>query len=43
MRAARIQALHMAELLGQSIVVENVGAAAGQARQSAGRESPPDG
>ena len=29
--SARIQAQHMSELLGQPIVVENVGAAAGQA------------
>jgi putative tricarboxylic transport membrane protein len=41
--SARIQALHMAELLGQSIVVENVGAAAGQAGSLRVAKSPPDG
>jgi tripartite-type tricarboxylate transporter receptor subunit TctC len=41
--SARIQALHMGELLGQSIVVENVGAVAGQAGSSRVSKSPPDG
>ncbi len=41
--SARIQALHMSELLGQSIIVENVGAAAGQAGSSRVAKSAPDG
>jgi tripartite-type tricarboxylate transporter receptor subunit TctC len=41
--SARIQALHMSGLLGQTIVVENVGAAAGQAGSARVAKSPPDG
>src|SRR5262245_12097008 len=38
-----IQALHMGELLGQTIVVENVGAAAGIVGSQRVAKSPPDG
>lgn len=41
--SARIQALHMAELLGQTIVVENIGAVAGQVGSARVAKSPPDG
>lgn len=41
--SARIQALHMSELLGQTIVVENVGAVAGQAGSARVAKAPPDG
>jgi tripartite-type tricarboxylate transporter receptor subunit TctC len=41
--SARIQALHMSELLGQPIVVENVGAAAGQAGTARVAKAAPDG
>jgi len=41
--SGRIQALHMSELLGQTIVVENVGAAAGMAGSQRVAKSPPDG
>jgi len=41
--SARIQALQMGELLGQSIVVENVGAAAGTTGSLRVAKSPPDG
>jgi tripartite-type tricarboxylate transporter receptor subunit TctC len=41
--SARIQALRMGELLGQTIIVENVGAAGGQAGSSRVAKSPPDG
>jgi tripartite-type tricarboxylate transporter receptor subunit TctC len=41
--SARIQAQHMSELLGQSIVVENVGAAAGMAGSLRVAKAPPDG
>lgn len=41
--SARIQALHMSELLGQPIVVENVGAAAGQAGSLRVAKAAPDG
>jgi len=41
--SGRIQALHMGELLGQPIVVENVGAAAGMAGSQRVAKSPPDG
>src|SRR5712691_7576181 len=41
--SARIQAQHMSELLGQSIVVENVGAAAGMAGGLRVAKAPPDG
>jgi tripartite-type tricarboxylate transporter receptor subunit TctC len=41
--SARIQALAMAELLGQSIIVENMGAAAGMAGSSRVAKAPPDG
>jgi tripartite-type tricarboxylate transporter receptor subunit TctC len=41
--SGRIQALHMGELLGQTIVVENVGAAAGMAGSQRVAKSPPDG
>jgi tripartite-type tricarboxylate transporter receptor subunit TctC len=41
--STRIQAQHMSELLGQPIVVENVGAAAGQAGSLRVAKSPPDG
>jgi tripartite-type tricarboxylate transporter receptor subunit TctC len=41
--SARIQAQHMSELLGQSIVVENVGAAAGMTGGLRVAKAPPDG
>src|SRR5215813_4226240 len=41
--SGRIQALHMGELLGQTIVVENVGAAAGMTGSQRVAKSPPDG
>jgi tripartite-type tricarboxylate transporter receptor subunit TctC len=41
--SARIQALRMGELLGQTIVVENVGAAAGMAGGQRVAKAPPDG
>jgi tripartite-type tricarboxylate transporter receptor subunit TctC len=41
--SARLQALHMSELLGQPIIVENVGAAGGQAGSARVAKSPPDG
>ena len=41
--SARIQAQHMSELLGQPIVVENVGAAAGMAGSLRVAKSAPDG
>jgi tripartite-type tricarboxylate transporter receptor subunit TctC len=41
--SARIQAQHMSELLGQAIVVENVGAAAGMAGSERVAKSTPDG
>src|SRR3989454_6619176 len=41
--SARIQAQHMSELLGQSIVVENIGAAAGMAGGARVAKAPPDG
>ena len=41
--SARIQAQRMSELLGQSIVVENVGAAAGMAGGQRVAKAPPDG
>jgi tripartite-type tricarboxylate transporter receptor subunit TctC len=41
--SARIQALHMAELLGQSIIVENVGAAAGMVGSLRVAKAAPDG
>jgi tripartite-type tricarboxylate transporter receptor subunit TctC len=41
--SGRIQALHMGELLGQTIIVENVGAAAGMAGSQRVAKSPPDG
>jgi tripartite-type tricarboxylate transporter receptor subunit TctC len=41
--SARIQALHMGELLGQTIVVENVGAAAGTTGSLRVAKSAPDG
>jgi tripartite-type tricarboxylate transporter receptor subunit TctC len=41
--SARIQALHMGELLGQTIVVENIGAAAGMAGSQRVAKAPPDG
>jgi tripartite-type tricarboxylate transporter receptor subunit TctC len=41
--SGRIQALHMGELLGQTIVVENVGAAAGMAGSQRVAKAPPDG
>src|SRR5262244_3415579 len=41
--SGRIQALHMGELLGQTVVVENVGAAAGMAGSQRVAKSPPDG
>jgi len=40
---ARIQAQRMSELIGQSIIVENVGAAAGMAGGQRVAKSPPDG
>ena len=41
--SARIQAQRMGELLGQTIVIENVGAAAGMAGGERVAKSPPDG
>jgi tripartite-type tricarboxylate transporter receptor subunit TctC len=41
--SARIQAQHKSELLGQSIVVENIGAAAGMAGGLRVAKAPPDG
>jgi tripartite-type tricarboxylate transporter receptor subunit TctC len=41
--SARIQALHMGELLGQTIVVENVGAAAGMVGSQRVAKAAPDG
>src|SRR5262245_23390823 len=41
--SARIQALGMGELLGQSILVENVGAAAGMAGGARAAKAAPDG
>jgi tripartite-type tricarboxylate transporter receptor subunit TctC len=41
--SARVQALHMGELLGQTIVAENIGAAAGMAGSQRVAKSPPDG
>ena len=41
--SARIQAQRMGELLGQSMVVENVGAAAGMAGGARVAKAPPDG
>jgi tripartite-type tricarboxylate transporter receptor subunit TctC len=41
--SARIQAQHIGELLGQAIVVENVGAAAGMAGSARVAKAPPDG
>jgi tripartite-type tricarboxylate transporter receptor subunit TctC len=41
--SARIQAQHMSELLGASIIVENVGAAAGMAGGQRVARAPPDG
>ncbi len=41
--SARIQAQHMSELLGQSIIVENVGAAAGMAGGQRVAKAAPDG
>ena len=41
--SGRIQALHMGELLGQTIVVENVGAAAGMVGSQRVAKAPPDG
>jgi tripartite-type tricarboxylate transporter receptor subunit TctC len=41
--SARIQAQHMSELLGQTIVVENVGAAAGMVGSQRVAKAPPDG
>ena len=41
--SARIQAQRMGELLGQTIIVENVGAAAGMAGGQRVAKSPPDG
>jgi tripartite-type tricarboxylate transporter receptor subunit TctC len=41
--SARIQALRMGELIGQSIIVENVGAAAGMAGGLRVAKAPPDG
>ena len=41
--SARIQAQRMSELLGQSIIVENVGAAAGMAGGQRVAKAPPDG
>jgi tripartite-type tricarboxylate transporter receptor subunit TctC len=40
---ARMQALHMGEILGQTIVVENVGAAAGTIGSLRVAKAPPDG
>src|SRR3984957_3313758 len=41
--SARIQAQRMGELLGQTIVIENIGAAAGMAGGERVAKSPPDG
>ncbi len=41
--SVRIQAQHMSELLGQSIVIENVGAAAGMVGGQRVAKAPPDG
>src|SRR5260370_12807156 len=41
--SARIQAQRMSELLGQSIIVENIGAAAGMAGGQRVAKAPPDG
>src|SRR5262245_56123463 len=41
--SGRIQALHMGELLGHTIVVENIGAAAGMAGSQRVAKAPPDG
>jgi tripartite-type tricarboxylate transporter receptor subunit TctC len=41
--SARIQAQHMGELLGQAIVVENIGAAAGMAGSARVAKAAPDG
>src|SRR5438105_12403695 len=41
--SARIQAQHMSELLGQTIVVENIGAAAGMVGGQRVANAPPDG
>src|SRR5215470_1827094 len=41
--SARIQAQRMSELLGQTIIVENVGAAAGMAGGQRVAKAPPDG
>src|SRR5262245_56007926 len=41
--SGRIQALHMGELLGQTIVVENIGAAAGMTGSQRVAKAPPDG
>jgi tripartite-type tricarboxylate transporter receptor subunit TctC len=41
--SARIQALHMGELLGQTVIVENVGAAAGTAGSLRVAKAAPDG
>ena len=41
--SARIKALHMSELLGQTIVVENIGAVAGQVGSSRVAKAAPDG
>lgn len=41
--SARLQALHMSELLGQPIIVENIGAAAGMAGGQRVANAPPDG
>jgi tripartite-type tricarboxylate transporter receptor subunit TctC len=41
--SARIQALHMGELLGQTIVIENIGAVAGQVGSARVAKASPDG
>src|SRR5205085_5058583 len=41
--SARIQALHMSELLKQPIIAENIGAAAGMAGSVSVAKAPPDG
>jgi len=41
--SARIQAQHIGELLGQAVVVENIGAAAGMAGSARVAKAPPDG
>ena len=41
--SARIQALHMGELLGQTIIVENIGAVAGQVGSQRVAKATPDG